>query len=130
MKTTLPLIFLLAVSASAQEKTSVRTALPAAATVAGAYELPGRTEPIESATIFTRATDIVRERKFDIGDRVKAGDVLIGVAASGAHSERFYRCTANGFRLGLTWEQTAPYGGTGRYRWIATDVILKTGGEM
>ena len=51
-------------------------------------------------------------------------------AASGAHSERFYRCTANGFRLGLTWEQTAPYGGTGRYRWIATDVILKTGGEM
>ena len=76
MKTTLPLIFLLAVSVSAQEKTSVRTALPAAATVAGAYELPGRTEPIESATIFTRATGIVRERKFDIGDRVAAGEVL------------------------------------------------------
>ena len=51
-------------------------------------------------------------------------------AASGAHSENFSRCAANGFRLGLTWEQTAPYGGTGRYRWIATDVILKTGGEM
>lgn len=76
MKTTLPLFFLLAVSLPAQEKTSVRTALPSAATAATNYELPGRTEPIESATIFTRATGIVRERKFDIGDRVKTGDVL------------------------------------------------------
>jgi RND family efflux transporter MFP subunit len=81
MKTNIALLFLLAVSASAQEKTSVRTALPAAATVAGAYELPGRTEPIESATIFTRATGIVRERKFDIGDRVKAGEVLAVIDA-------------------------------------------------
>ena len=76
MKTTLPLFFLLAVSVTAQEKATVRTALPAAPTVAGAYEVPGRTEPIESATIFTRATGIVRERKFDIGDRVKSGNVL------------------------------------------------------
>ena len=44
--------------------------------MASAYELPGRTEPLESALIFTRATGIVRERKFDIGDQVKAGDVL------------------------------------------------------
>lgn len=76
MKTTLPLLFLLTVSVFAQEKPTVRTTLPTAATVAGAYELPGRTEPVESALIFTRATGIVRERKFDIGDAVKAGDVL------------------------------------------------------
>ncbi len=60
----------------AQEKTTVRTVLPAASTVVGTYELPGRTEPVEQATIFTRATGIVRERKFDIGDRVKTGEVL------------------------------------------------------
>ena len=40
------------------------------------FEIPGRTEPVEQATIFTRATGIVKERCFDIGDRVKAGDVL------------------------------------------------------
>ena len=50
--------------------------------------------------------------------------------ASGVHSENFSRVCANGFRLGLTWSITAPAGGTGRYRWIATDVILKTGGEQ
>ncbi len=60
----------------AQEKAKVRTVLPVASTAVGAYELPGRTEPVEQATIFTRATGIVRERKFDIGDRVKTGDIL------------------------------------------------------
>lgn len=76
MKTIIPLLFLLTVFVDAQEKTTVRTTLPAAATVASVYEFPGRTEPLESAYIFTRATGIVRERKFDIGDAVKAGDVL------------------------------------------------------
>ncbi|MBC8011980.1 MAG: efflux RND transporter periplasmic adaptor subunit, partial [Burkholderiales bacterium] len=40
------------------------------------YSIPGRTEPIESARVFTRATGIVRSRAFDIGDQVKAGDTL------------------------------------------------------
>lgn len=60
----------------AQEKPTVRTVLPAASTGVGSYELPGRTEPVEQATIFTRATGIVRERRFDIGDRVKTGEIL------------------------------------------------------
>jgi RND family efflux transporter MFP subunit len=76
MKTIIPLLFLLTVFLEAQEKPAVRTTLPSVATVASVYELPGRTEPLESALIFTRATGIVRERKFDIGDQVKAGDVL------------------------------------------------------
>lgn len=76
MKHILPLLFLLAVSLTAQEKLTVRTTLPATAKVASLIELPGRTEPLESTLIFTRATGIVRERKFDIGDQVKAGDVL------------------------------------------------------
>jgi RND family efflux transporter MFP subunit len=76
MKHTLPLLLLLAVTLTAQEKPTVRTTLPAAAMVANVIELPGRTEPLESTLIFTRATGLVRERKFDIGDQVKAGDVL------------------------------------------------------
>ena len=77
------LLALLAASSPtvAQEKMSVRTVRPAASTAASAYELPGRTEPVEQATIFTRATGIVRERKFDIGDRVKTGEVLAVIAA-------------------------------------------------
>lgn len=54
----------------------VRTTAPIAATKASAYSVPGRTEPVESARIFTRATGIVKDRRFDIGDRVKAGDIL------------------------------------------------------
>lgn len=54
----------------------VRTVAPAAAAPTSAYSVPGRTEPFESARIFTRATGIVKERRFDIGDRVKAGDIL------------------------------------------------------
>jgi RND family efflux transporter MFP subunit len=58
------------------EPVAVSTVLPALSRAAGAYELPGRTEPLEQATIFTRATGIVSERKFDIGDQVQAGEVL------------------------------------------------------
>jgi RND family efflux transporter MFP subunit len=79
----LSLISLLAAAfpLTAQEKPAVRTVLPAVASTASTYEIPGRTEPVESATIFTRATGIVSERKFDIGDRVKAGEVLAVIAA-------------------------------------------------
>ena len=65
----------------AEEKVIVRTVLPTASTATGSYELPGRTEPIEQATIFTRATGIVRERRFDIGDHVKSGEILAVIDA-------------------------------------------------
>ena len=55
---------------------AVRTVAPAPAPAADAYAVPGHTEPFESARIFTRATGIVKERRFDIGDAVKAGDIL------------------------------------------------------
>lgn len=60
---------------------SVRTVAPKAVTTSTSYVVPGRTEPFESARIFTRATGIVQERLFDIGDLVKAGDVLAVIAA-------------------------------------------------
>ena len=66
----------LSVPLSAADKVAVRTVLPVKSSAPGNFELPGRTEPVESATIFTRATGIVRERKFDIGEHVKAGEEL------------------------------------------------------
>lgn len=61
---------------TAQDKPGVSTVRPAVATTNATYQIPGRTEPVEQAVIFTRATGIVADRKYDIGDRVKTGDVL------------------------------------------------------
>lgn len=66
---------------AAQEPVPVSTVMPAQATASSSFELPGRTEPIEQATLFTRATGIVKERRFDIGDRVKAGEILAVIDA-------------------------------------------------
>jgi RND family efflux transporter MFP subunit len=43
--------------------------------------LPGETEAFDTATIYPRATGYVAERRVDIGSRVKAGDLLIKIAA-------------------------------------------------
>lgn len=65
----------------AQDVPEVRLAAPQTAGDATPYDVPGRTEPLESATIFTRATGIVQERRYDIGQTVKSGDVLAVVSA-------------------------------------------------
>jgi membrane fusion protein, multidrug efflux system len=72
----LPVFCAIAAAASAGEPAPVRTVLPVPATGARTYELPGRTEPIEQARVFSRATGVVKERPVDIGDRVRAGDTL------------------------------------------------------
>lgn len=76
------LVLLVSVSAlfAQPQLPKVRVAKPAPAAAGAAYVVPGRTEPAESARIFTRATGIVQSRNFDIGDTVKAGDVLAVVA--------------------------------------------------
>jgi RND family efflux transporter MFP subunit len=68
-------------AAGAQERPRVRTA--SAETVSGerALRLPARTVPIEEASIFPRATGIVAEQRVDIGDQVKAGQVLAVISA-------------------------------------------------
>lgn len=43
--------------------------------------LPGRTAPIEQARLSGRATGVVVERHGEIGDRVKAGDILVVIDA-------------------------------------------------
>ncbi len=87
MKMTLRLLCLAALMASSPfsahgaSETTVRTVLPAAPGGEQGYEVPGRTEPYEASLIFTRATGIIAERRFDIGDVVKAGDTLAVVDA-------------------------------------------------
>ncbi|MDX2079208.1 MAG: efflux RND transporter periplasmic adaptor subunit [Terrimicrobiaceae bacterium] len=58
--------------------TTVRPELPPAHET---LRLPARTAPAEQAEIFSRATGIVRERRVDIGDTVKAGDILAVIDA-------------------------------------------------
>ena len=72
----IPLCLLTTASLNAADKTAVRTVRPVVSIAHANFELPGRTEPLETATIFTRATGIVRDRKFDIGDHVNAGEEL------------------------------------------------------
>lgn len=43
--------------------------------------LSGRTAPLEQATLTSRATGFVSERRVDIGDKVKSGDVLLTIDA-------------------------------------------------
>lgn len=63
----------------------VRVVSPRRAAASSDYTLPGRTEPVESARVFTRATGIVASRAFDIGDLVKAGDTLAVIDVPDLH---------------------------------------------
>ncbi len=74
-----PLVPLAAQSAPATE--APRIIQPERVAAAETLRLPARTQPIEEAEIFSRATGIVGERKVDIGDRVKAGEVLAVINA-------------------------------------------------
>lgn len=60
---------------------AVKTVTPQPATAPRVFEIPGHTEPAEEAKLFCRATGTVRERKVDIGDQVRAGDVLAVIDA-------------------------------------------------
>jgi RND family efflux transporter MFP subunit len=54
----------------------VAVATPAAGATAGALELPGRLEAYSRAPIYARVSGYLKSWKYDIGARVKAGDVL------------------------------------------------------
>ena len=71
----LPFLFVLSTGLHA-DPVAVKTVVAQAATAPRVFEVPGHTEPAEEARIFCRATGTVRERKVDIGDQVKAGDIL------------------------------------------------------
>jgi RND family efflux transporter MFP subunit len=68
---------------AADEKTAPTVAVvrPVPTDGAAVIRLPGRTLPSQQANIYSRATGVVGERKADIGDPVKAGDVLAVIEA-------------------------------------------------
>jgi RND family efflux transporter MFP subunit len=59
----------------------VRTVAPEPAATAAAIRLPARTAPVEQARLYARVTGQVSERRVDIGDMVRAGDLLAVIAA-------------------------------------------------
>ena len=60
---------------------SLRTVAVERTTAPVDLTLPGETQAFARAAIFARATGYIAERRVDIGSRVKAGDVLLRIAA-------------------------------------------------
>ncbi len=70
-----------AVKATAPPRRVARVVMPEPLDKAGSITLNGRTVPVEQAVLTSRATGFVAERRVDIGDKVKAGDVLLTIDA-------------------------------------------------
>lgn len=66
-------------TASAAQK--LQLVKPEPAPAAEPLRLPARTAPAEQAYLYSRATGVLAERRVDIGDTVKAGDLLAVVSA-------------------------------------------------
>ncbi len=71
----------LALTLSAAETGKLQLSRPEPAPAPAGARLPVRTAPAEQATLYARATGVLAERRADIGDQVRAGDVLAVLAA-------------------------------------------------
>ena len=60
---------------------SVRTAAIKASADVRSATWPGTTEAFEQANLYARASGYIAKRTVDIGSRVKAGDLLVEIAA-------------------------------------------------
>lgn len=81
---------------------SVRIVMPEAVPGTATLTLSGRTAPAEEALLSSRASGIVSERRVDIGDQVKAGDVLVIIEAPEIEQElRRARAAADQVRARL-----------------------------
>ncbi len=81
MKRLLCLLFLPTLAIAQPAAREVKVVEPSPAKEAQRFSLPGRTEPWESARLATRATGVISERRFDIGDAVQEGEVVALVDA-------------------------------------------------
>ncbi len=80
----------------------VRIVIPEAVPGTATLTLSGRTAPVEEALLSSRASGIVSERRVDIGDQVKAGDVLVIIEAPEIEQElRRARAAADQVRARL-----------------------------
>lgn len=66
---------------------TVRVVRPDKTAGTSSLTLSGRTAPAEQALISSRATGVVAERRVDIGDRVKSGDILLTIDAPEVEQE-------------------------------------------
>ncbi len=81
---------------------TVRVVMPEALAGTTILTLSGRTAPAEEALLSSRASGIVSERRVDIGDKVKAGDVLVVIEAPEIEQElRRARAAADQVRARL-----------------------------
>ncbi len=83
---------------------SVRTSVADAITAPRQLDLPGKTRPFDSATIYARATGYISKRMVDIGSKVKAGDVLAVIAAPDL-DQQLVQARAQVIQLEATIEQ-------------------------
>ena len=63
----------------AQAVPTVAVSAPSAAANGAGFELPGRVEAWQSAPIYARVSGYLKDWKYDIGAKVKAGDVLANI---------------------------------------------------
>ncbi|HVU06068.1 MAG TPA: efflux RND transporter periplasmic adaptor subunit [Polyangiaceae bacterium] len=66
-------------SAAEQALRRVEVVAPKTLTSDRALSLPGNVKPLEETVLYSRASGFVRDWKPDIGDHVKAGDVLVEI---------------------------------------------------
>jgi len=82
---------------------TVRVIAPEAVPGSTTLTLSGRTAPAEQALLSSRASGIVSDRRVDIGDQVKAGDILVTIEAPEVEQElRRARATIDQVRARLT----------------------------
>lgn len=70
-----------AAAAEANTLPSVRTTVVKRAASGGTLEIPGTTMPLTEAYLYSRASGYLQKRFVDIGDRVRAGQLLAVVSA-------------------------------------------------
>lgn len=81
---------------------TVRTVTPQAVEGKSTLTLSGRTAAAEEALLASRASGIVAERRVDIGDQVRAGDILVVIEAPEVEQElRRARAAADQVRARL-----------------------------
>jgi RND family efflux transporter MFP subunit len=88
--------------------------------------LPGTTAAFAAANIFARATGYIDRRNVDIGDRVKAGDLLAQLAVPEL-DDQISQAEATLDQLKSTWDQTEANRKLAESTWSRDEPLVKKG---
>ena len=102
----------------------VATIEPSPGTVS--VTLPGTTAAFAAANIFARATGYIDKRNVDIGDRVKAGDLLAQLAVPEL-DDQISQAEATLDQLKSTWDQTEANRKLAESTWSRDESLVKKG---